>query len=247
VDDDPLLDQITARSVLGHTTGWPNWRRKGQPLARVRAPNSAFGYSGEGYSYLQHVVERLTGQPLEVFMREAVLDPLDMASSSYRWAPPDDPTTAAGHDRRGRPRRRLVDDRPMAAASLHSTAGDLARFVSALLAPGNQPGHLRPSSVVEMLRPHVRLNERISWGLGWGLQATADSDAFWHWGDNPGYKSFVLAYRAARLGLVMLTNGDGGLALCEPLLRAALGGESPALVWLAGFYGVPSFGDKAVK
>jgi len=57
VPDDPLLDRITARRVLGHTTGWPTWRPEGQPLRRERAPGEQFGYSGEGYVYLQHVVD----------------------------------------------------------------------------------------------------------------------------------------------------------------------------------------------
>lgn len=242
VADDPLLAHITARSVLAHTTGWPNWRRRGHALMRERAPNSAFGYSGEGYMYLQHVVEHLSGQPLEVCLRELVFGPLGMTSSTYCWAAPDDPAMAVGHDRRGRARRPLVEERPLAAASLHTTAHDLAHFVCALFAADAQPAWLQAASIQDMLRPYVQLNEHIAWGLGWGLQTTTDGEAFWHWGDNPGYKGFVLAYPAARLGLVMLANGDNGLALCDPLLHLAFRSEYPALTWLAGFYGLPSFG-----
>lgn len=245
VADDPLLDRITARSVLGHTTGWPNWRRAGRPLAREREPNAAFGYSGEGYTYLQTVVEQVTGLPLDTWMRETVLAPLGMVESGYHWAGADDPSMAAPHSRRGRPGRWLLEERELAAASLHTTAADLAKVLCAILAPSMEPRPLQSSSVAEMLRPHVRLSERIAWGLGWGLQFTDDGTACWHWGDNPGYKGILLAYPAARLGLVLLTNGDNGLTLCEPLLRLTLGGEYPALSWLANFYGFTSVADVA--
>ncbi|HEY0752551.1 MAG TPA: serine hydrolase [Ktedonobacteraceae bacterium] len=84
-----------------------------------------------------------------------------------------------------------------------------------------------------MLRPRVKLEPGIAWGLGWALQETADGRACWHSGDNPGYKNFALAYPEARLGLVIMTNGDGGEALWEPLLQTCLGGEYPLFAWRA--------------
>lgn len=237
VPDDPLLDQITARMVLCHTTGWPNWRPTGQPLARERAPGNGFGYSGEGYIYLQRVIEHVSGQPLDVFMKHAVLDPLRMRHSSYVWAAPDDPAVAASHDRTGQPCTPFTALHPETASSLHTTAPDLACFLCALLAPIGEPGQLRPV-VAEMLQPQVRLDHGVSWSLGWGLEATRDGDAFWHWGDNPGFKSFVLAFPLARMGVVIMTNGDNGLALWEPIVRLAMGGDHPAFAWLAHFYGM---------
>jgi ribosomal protein S18 acetylase RimI-like enzyme len=43
VADDDMLEQVTARHVLAHTTGWPNWRPKGEPLRREAAPGVATG------------------------------------------------------------------------------------------------------------------------------------------------------------------------------------------------------------
>ena len=39
--------------------------------------------------------------------------------------------------------------------------------------------------------------------------------SFWHWGDNPGYKGFTLAQRDSRTGVVVMTNADGGQAVCS--------------------------------
>jgi CubicO group peptidase (beta-lactamase class C family) len=43
VPDDALLERVTARHVLSHTTGWPNWRPDGQPLRRDAPPGERYG------------------------------------------------------------------------------------------------------------------------------------------------------------------------------------------------------------
>ena len=62
VKDDPRLHEITARRILSHTTGLPNWRTAADPLRINFGPGSKWSYSGEGYHYLQSIVSRLTGR-----------------------------------------------------------------------------------------------------------------------------------------------------------------------------------------
>jgi len=72
VPDDERAASITARMVLSHTTGLPNWRHgsndrvhpKDGALRLRWQPGSRWGYSGEGYCYLQQVVEHLVAAPL---------------------------------------------------------------------------------------------------------------------------------------------------------------------------------------
>jgi CubicO group peptidase (beta-lactamase class C family) len=92
---------ITTRHVLSHTTGLPNWRQAPGPLLPASPPGSRFSYSGEGFFYLQRVIERLVGRPIEQVMREQVFDPLGMASSSYVWQPASADRMATGYDERG--------------------------------------------------------------------------------------------------------------------------------------------------
>src|SRR5919199_238095 len=205
------------------------------PELKARA---RFRYSGEGYVYLQRCIEHVTGQPLDALVRAAVFEPLSLASSSYAWAAPRDAAVAAGHDRDGAPSARYVGEHPNAASSLHTTPRDFARFLAALLTVGNEPWRLGQASVSEMLRPQARIDERIAWGLGWGLAATAAGQSFWHWGDNPGYKCFAVALPATRTGVVVMTNGDGGLEVCAAIVRRMLAGDHPAFAWLSrrGWY-----------
>ena len=68
----PDHGRITARMVLSHTTGLPNWRKGGEefdgPLPVMFAPGKRFGYSGEGFYYLQQVVERLRRESPWIFV-----------------------------------------------------------------------------------------------------------------------------------------------------------------------------------
>jgi CubicO group peptidase (beta-lactamase class C family) len=98
---DPGTRAITARHVLSHTTGLPNWRKGPGPLVPESRPGSRFSYSGEGLFYLQRIVEQVLGRPIEHVMREQVLDPLGMASSSYVWRPAFAATMATGYDEGG--------------------------------------------------------------------------------------------------------------------------------------------------
>jgi len=79
-------DRITARHILSHSSGLPNWRDEGdQPLIPAFEPGTKFRYSGEGFYYLQRCVEKITGIGCEQFMQERMFKPLGMNSSTYLW------------------------------------------------------------------------------------------------------------------------------------------------------------------
>jgi CubicO group peptidase (beta-lactamase class C family) len=230
IDYDEHLDQVTARHVLGHTTGWPNWRPKGQLLVRDALPGERFTYSGEGYVYLQRVVEYLAGRSLEQLARERLFESAQMGSSTFDPAAVDDQRMAGAHDQECRPIEQHIGTRPSAASSLHCTATDFARFMVALLTTG-------ADLLTEMIRPHVTVKEDLAWGLGWGLETSSTGRGFWHWGDNPGYKSFAVAVRETSSGVVVMTNADSGRRLCATVVRRIIGPKHPALSWLANRYG----------
>ncbi|HNB54851.1 MAG TPA: serine hydrolase domain-containing protein, partial [Anaerolineales bacterium] len=100
----PQLNTITARQVLSHSTGLQNWRfTLEDQFAFAFAPGTGFQYSGEGYFYLQRVIEQITGQGIEGFMQDQVLQPLGMAHSSFLWRTEYEQTITWGHHDRGVP------------------------------------------------------------------------------------------------------------------------------------------------
>lgn len=231
---DDRAARITARTVLSHTTGLPNWG--GDKLKLAFAPGEHFSYSGEGYFYLQKVVEKITGTPLAELARREVFVPLGMSRSSYVWP---GGAAAAGVDEEGQVQPTDPAQTANSAASLLTTAGDYSRFLLAVLAGQG----LKPESAAAMLAPQVHVptkrtdpasppRDDIAWGLGWGLVKAGDRDVFWHWGHQNAWRAFVAVRRDGRDGLVYFANSANGLSIAGALADLAGVGGLPVLDWL---------------
>lgn len=243
LEGDPRIDKITARIVLSHRTGFPNWRPHGKPLTIAFEPGTRFSYSGEGFVYLQRVVEHITGTPLDVYMKHAVFEPLGMTQSSYLWQTAYNTQSATGHDVDGLVQPKDQPDHENAAASLQTTATDYARFVIAIL----QGVGLKPETLAQMETPQIavdpschncldheprELSRQIFWGLGWGIEQVGNTRVLWHWGDNGSFKAFVAAIPRRKAAVVLLMNSENGQAIAPEIVKRALGFPQPAFDWL---------------
>ncbi|HZS61593.1 MAG TPA: serine hydrolase, partial [Gemmatimonadaceae bacterium] len=241
---DPRLDKITARLVLSHRTGFPNWRDNPKDeLPIYFDPGSRFSYSGEGMVYLQHAVEAITGKPLNQVITEQVFQPLGMTESSY-IARPDlaaEFTTGYSPDGHGVPLFQNAEAN--AAASLNTNAHDYALFLEAVL---NGRG-LRSATLREMETPQIAvdptctncldaapktLSTNLFWGLGWGIEKNASGTYLWHWGDNGIFKAYVVADIQRRAAVVLFDNSSSGLSIAKAVTETALGGAHPSFAWL---------------
>lgn len=256
---DPMSKTVTARHVLSHSSGWPNWRSaKDQPLVPQFTPGSRYRYSGEGYVYFSRVLEQVAGQGFGELAQKRVFDPLQMSSSAMFRLPGREARMALGHDRKGQalPKNRsgkwvelmaatgksLADWRyadseallesvgvpplpnlmmPNAAASLCTTGPDYAKFVLAAI---RNPA---------LRKPYTTIRAGLGWGLGWATEQTAGRQFLWQWGDNGGYKNFVLVDPVRESGVFVFTNGDSGQRVCERVVNEATGLQHPALDWLS--------------
>jgi len=194
---DARLDLITARHVLSHTSGFPNFRSRKDPLKIHFTPGEKWLYSGEGYSYLQSVVTHLTGgrvnpkdcgtfeaglevcatEPsIDTYMKANVLVPFGMASSGYRWNDTIEKHIARGHDEEGGPSK--LSRKPTGPAlaryamvgGLCTTPTDYSKFLIEIIDPKpSDEFRLNKDSLEAMLRPQVKLNSQSSWALGWDI------------------------------------------------------------------------------
>ncbi|MEP7273688.1 MAG: serine hydrolase [Acidobacteriota bacterium] len=243
VGDDPRLGQITARHVLSHTTGFPNWRPRGESKLKIHfTPGERFSYSGEGFVYLSKVIVHVTGEPFDAFMKRMVFVPLGMTSSSYVWQSRYESQKTFPHDTFGVAGIQNRSTAPNAAASLNTTAADYGRFLAAIL-NGTGP---RKETARLMLTPQIKvgqrsnsidrtlgpLSESISWGLGVGLEQTSEGASLWHWGDNGDSKAYVVASEKPKTGLVVFMNSANGLSIISEIIEQSIGGVHPALKWV---------------
>lgn len=226
---DPQFNQVTAVRVMNHTSGMPDWARN-QHLRLQYAPGQKWSYSNEAYIYLQHVVERVTGETFNDLVTRSVLGPGGMRRTSFIWQEVFAGDMATGYDRSGAPVEIHRYSRPAATATLYTTILDYSRFVMYLLASAPSQ-HSHESAVSLMLNPTVPVEDANSflWGMGLGLEKSADDLYFFHRGNGPGFQSFVIASRKTGSGVVIFTNSGNGLDAVPDILAATIRGNHPIL------------------
>jgi CubicO group peptidase (beta-lactamase class C family) len=221
VTADPRVELITARHVLSHTTGFPNWRQEKNLLIQF-TPGSQYQYSGEGFSYLQAVVEEIAGKSFERFMLDDILVPLGMTSSFITWDMSSVRQIAKPHDDNV---KRIAEKyftppsaseraegiaRYGAAAMLMTTPTDYGKFLLEFLDPKPADDfRLNDVSRTEMLRPQFTKNDRAWEGLAWALEQHEGTPMlFTHAGQDAGYYCFTAGSTERRSGLMVMLNGD---------------------------------------
>jgi CubicO group peptidase (beta-lactamase class C family) len=122
---------------------------------------------------------------------------------------------------------------PNAAASLLTTVGDYAKFLSRVVARPPASGlDLTEPTRRAMVTPQVRLNSALHWGLGWGIQRDEHGEVLWHWGANNSFRNFVIADPANGRAIVVFTNSENGPRIYERVIVAVTGHDHPAFLWI---------------
>lgn len=215
---DPNLPYITARMCLNHTSGLPNWAR-GNPLKTNFKPGTGYRYSGEGFMFLQRVLEHLTGKSFAQIAKEEVFEPLGMKHSSLIYESWMEAHYAVGHDGGAglvpSPLRKFKTAN--SAASLLTTATDYTIFVQEALLKGKG---LKPETLEMMLttsssaKPRDKSGQKykhVSYGLGIVLQENELGKAIAHTGSNRGrYLTVFIAHPDTKESLVVFTNSVNG-------------------------------------
>jgi CubicO group peptidase (beta-lactamase class C family) len=245
--NDPLYKKITARMLLSHTSGFPNfrWINDDKKLNINFEPGSRYAYSGEGIELLQFVVETIANQPLQELMQAKVFQPLGMTRTSMVWQDRFESNYANGYDEYGRsigPERRPKAD---AAGSMQTTPRDFAQF---LLAVMNGKG-LQPKTRELMLSPQIQIlakhqfptmeniatdeNKaiRLSYGLGWGLYWTPYGKAFFKEGHDVGWRNYTVVFDQSKTGLLIMTNSANGEAMFKELIETLLKNSYTPIEW----------------
>jgi CubicO group peptidase (beta-lactamase class C family) len=245
--DDERYKKITARMLLDHASGFPNWRRfnDDRKLHIHFEPGSRFAYSGEGIALLQFIVENVTKRPLADPMRERVFQPLGMTRTSMVWSWRFEGDHANGYDEQGNslgPQRRLRAD---AAGSMLTTPADFVLFMQAVM----QGQGLRTETKDLMLSPQIQILSkhefpslstettdenkpiRLSYGLAWGLYWTPYGKALFKEGHDDGWRNYTVCFDDAKIGIVIMTNSSNGEGIYKELLETLLKNIYTPIEW----------------
>jgi len=224
---DEQIRLITARMVLNHTSGLPNWRSEGKPITTMFVPGSRYSYSGEGYYLLQTVVEYLVKEPIESFMQRTVFKPLSMMHTSYAYQAVDSLQYARSYDMAGK----LVVDEPETvnvAHTLRTTADDYARFLVAVMMKSKSGEQTAKALLSSQVKTDICQPGQVSWGLGFAVQHTAQGELFCQWAKSPAASGYVIGSADQGTALIYFVSvANQGLRIAERLVKLGLNYEDP--------------------
>jgi CubicO group peptidase (beta-lactamase class C family) len=237
-EDEDYPKQITARMILSHTSGLPNWRKGSEenesPLSIYFKPGTKFNYSGEGIYYLQRVVEHIINESLESFAKRTLFDKLGLESTSFVWTENYDQQIATGHNADGNCNERKKYLHGNAAYTLYTTSNEYVKLIIEIMKPVNQYDYsLSDSMIEEMLTHQVRVDTREVIdrpgrnlglqgfrGLGWAIDSTISGDVIYHSGSNQtGFRCYSQFSPKNGSGIVIMTNGENGSELWQRLIK----------------------------
>ncbi|MEM9952666.1 MAG: serine hydrolase domain-containing protein [Chloroflexota bacterium] len=207
---DKRVDKITTRHALSHATGLPNWRDQNTDLILSFDAGTDYNYSGEGYCYLQTVMEVITGKPLEQLM-QPLFEAVGMSDSFME--------TFTEEMREHWFFKDFAHLNTNAAFSLMTTADDYAKFMLTMLADDYQ------SIADVMLSPEqgVAAKDGFYWGNGWGIEDTPKGRYFWQWGAGTDERHLAIGNQETGWATVIMTTDnegtDNGLAFAHKITQ----------------------------
>jgi CubicO group peptidase (beta-lactamase class C family) len=151
-------------------------------------PGSRWAYSGAGgFETLGRIVEIVSSQPFDQFLRQRIFDPLGMKNTAFHASPDQFPRFPAIYHRDGNTLKKIdtpswvnLKSYPSGSGGLMSDAEDYLRFCEMLLNGGQGNGHrlLSPRTVNLMSSVFVpdTLPGRTK-GRGFGLSVSVVTDA----------------------------------------------------------------------
>lgn len=223
IANDERYKKITARMVLSHRSGFPNWREneEDKKLKIKFEPGSDYEYSGEGYQYLAMVlkhIENTDWNGLETIFQNKVAKPLGMEHTVFIPTSYTKEHKAEPYDEQ----LQLVDwendywykkekGKFVAPASILSEPIDFAKWMIAVM----NKEQLSEESYAELFKHHSKISTSstglsVYYTLGFLTADKHYSDTFFHGGNNEGFTCWYLIDTDKKWGYVLFTNSEFG-------------------------------------
>ena len=237
-------DGVTVRRLLSHTAGLSDGLgyggfAPGTPVQPIEAsltnasdaspgakgrvvvgyePGKEWHYSGGGYTLLQLLIEEVSDDTFENYMKENVFNPLGMINSTYHWRETNQVRLASFYDEDSTESTHFRFT-SLAATSLYTSLADMEAFLVAQWQGQNGEtegnGVLSPETLKLMREPLGYSMGAPIWGAGTMLCASNNADDFviGHDGKNdPAINTAARFNPATGNGVIVLETGNQLLA-----------------------------------
>ena len=221
---------LTARIILSHQTGFPNWRfmNESGKLDFKFKPGTKYQYSGEGLEYLRKALEKKFNKTLPQLADELIFKPLKMTDTKFVWNDITDVSRlASGYDNKGNAYEPTKNKTANAADDLLTTVQDYGTFLCSVM---NSDG-LSKKVFDDMTSHQVETKKNKYFGLGFEIYDLGnDNYALSHGGADQGVQTIVLLLPKTKQGLIIFTNVDDGYKIYEKIVNHYLGENGKKII-----------------
>lgn len=214
---------ITARMVLSHSSGLPNWRRfnPDKKLDIKFLPGTQYLYSGEGFEYLAEVVASIYNVPkndIQQIYEKEIASPLGVKNAKWTWNSYIEQHQAQGYfENKPAPGWGINKSNPnfYASYSLQTEAVSYAKLLIGLFSGE----YLSEKAKVDFLKRHTNTIEKDSsfYCLGVKIKPSLAGDIYYHSGYNKNFYCAYLYSKEYDKGYVFFINADNGNAFDKKL------------------------------
>ena len=179
------------------------------PVKVIAIPGGQYEYSANNYLILQQMIEDIDDMSFTSSLKQNVLDPLGMTSSTFENPLPSqflNKAASAYTDDGEKVEGKYKVPTDLAAAGLWSTPSDLLKYITQIQ---NTLQREKDEFITFEMVNQMRLNERNTEHLG----MIAEEYTFGHPGGCTGFNAIVLAWKKQPYAIAILVNGD------SPVLR----------------------------
>lgn len=223
---------ITAKHVLTHRTGFPNWRDMNADgkLDLKFTPGEKYNYSGEGFEYLKKVVEKVTGKKVEQVLKEEVIDPMSLYHTYFSGNDSLKKVKAEGHYNMVPSAPRMPDE-PGMAYSMHTEAKVFTNFMLYLLeqkglSEDTYKNMLSKQSEYPVDSTRKKPAAPNYMGISLDIRETPFGLSFGHGGNNGDFKCRFEVFKDLKMGYAIFTNSNSSdLLLYEGIGKFLVEGE----------------------
>lgn len=224
IANDERYKKITARMVLSHRSGFPNWRSN-EMEGRLKIyfePGTDYKYSGEGYQYLAKVLRRIENtdwEGLETIFQQKIARPLGLERTVFLQTPYTKKHKAIPYNESGQRMMPPMDNRELGAAySIHTESLDFSRWMIAVM----NLEMLTEESYNELFKRHSSVSNDepdIYYTLGFMTPDIPElgTNIYIHYGNNDGFTSMYILDTGKDWGFVVFTNSEYGQDLGNEL------------------------------
>lgn len=231
LEKDDRYRLITARIVLNHRTGLPNWAfwppgsaEEGGDLNLLFSPGDRFRYSGEGMNYLGRVVAHITGKSVSELFKEEIAGPFGLQNTFFTFYESIADASRGHYQDLPRYKQRTTVDSP--ASSMWTEASDFSKFVIGLM----NESHLSKEGYQSIYTPQHQMldtdklyDPSLPQGVanGFFVQDTPYGKVLAHGGNNVDFECKFAYVKGKKMGYIVFTNnnlGDEFIRLLELFL-----------------------------